>query len=95
MKTTIRPCPFCGHEMEVKKVPFCLAHHWYEYRWLGNCTNPKCVLNTDYKTEEEIIKALNTRVLDERTKKKIENYRKKIEQMENRLKKVYLNGEAT
>lgn len=93
MNNTISPCPFCGHDMEVKRIALQRSPNYAEYRWFGNCTNPKCVINNNYETEDDVIKALNTRFVDERIKKKIGNYKKKIKRMENRIKRIYLNGD--
>jgi len=85
-----KTCPFCGHDMEVKKISFERYPGCPIYRWFGNCTNPECVLNTNYESEKEAILAINNRVVD----KKLVNYKIKIQRLTKRLNKIYLNGNS-
>ena len=48
----LKPCPFCGGEAKILKG----TYGYYPY-----CCNCQCLLNTDYKTKQDVIEAWNRR----------------------------------
>ena len=56
------PCPFCGGEVETFKTQVGWLQGTNLYRWGAMCRTPKCfTIPASFQTEEEVIKALNTR----------------------------------
>lgn len=55
--TELKPCPFCGREARTLKLD----------NWTVDCLKLTCIahgLRMEYETEEEAIKAWNTRIGD-------------------------------
>jgi hypothetical protein len=70
-KTILKPCPFCGEEVELNPSPFAQAH----------CQNPSCVGRWSTVPAEPSIANFNwnTRVLEDALQKRIEEMKRLLE----------------
>lgn len=62
MNTKLKPCPFCGTEVKMMRIPLWNGSHGYKdcYDFKVTCEKCGCTLNytktnTIYRTEEEAI----------------------------------------